>query len=196
MQSPGFGGLGNAVMLWFLLDSLGKPGHADYFHDHQDDPSYRQWRAEADSRAAGNPELRAKLNALDNQLTERSGQPRDPGAPPPDVAVPNGNGGISLWPVAVLGVGFVVLWRVRRRRTTMAGTPLKGAVAAPASPYRLGMTVTLDPAPFLLAGAATKVQAPNVSGDGTVGVEAIGRMEAGEMVLDRLYLPEEQGFLQ
>ncbi len=191
----GLGGLGNAMLMWFLLDSLNRPANAQYFHDHQDDPAYRAWRQEADSRAQADPELRAKLQELDGQLAQRQGQPRNPAAQPPQ---PESGGGGTFLVVALLGGVLVVLWFARRRRAESGALDLAKGMARQkmglepdrASPYRLGMTLTLDPAPFILAGSAIKAHPPA----GTTGsVTALGRLE-GAAILDRLYLTE--GFFQ
>lgn len=190
--SPGFGSVGNAVMLWFLLDTLGRPGRAEYFHDHADDPGYRAWRQEAEARARSDPELRAKLGQLDSEMAQRQGQPRDPTAPPP--REPTG-GGSAVLVVLLLVAMFGALWMARRKRAKgpanlasgMARAKL-GLEPAPASPYRLGMTLIVDPAPFVLAGSAIKATPPA----GTMtSVTALGTLDD---LYDRLYLPD--GFFQ
>jgi hypothetical protein len=73
---------------------------------------------------------------------------------------------------------------------------LSGEGYAP-SRFRVGMTLTLDPAPFILAAGATKVPVPDPGGGDTlVSVEAVGTLEAGGVRLTRLYLPGEAGFFQ
>jgi hypothetical protein len=63
--------------------------------------------------------------------------------------------------------------------------------------FRVGMTMTLDPTPFILAASATKVPVPEVSGSNLlVSVEAVGRLGTGEATLYRLYLPDAKGFFQ
>jgi Protein of unknown function (DUF2491) len=65
--------------------------------------------------------------------------------------------------------------------------------------YRVGMTLTVDPTPFILAGDAIKVPAP-VSAGGAGGerisVSEVGRVEGGAVDYVRLYLPERRGFFQ
>ena len=70
-------GIWDGLFLWFMLDNLTRPGYGDFFHHHQDDPGYQQWRAEADRLAADNVDLRNKLSALE-QLAAEQDQPRDP----------------------------------------------------------------------------------------------------------------------
>jgi len=77
-------GLWDGLFLWFLLDNLTRPGYADFFHHHQNDPGYQQWRAEAERLAAENAEIRQQLDTLDRQVAQRQGQPRDPDYLPAD----------------------------------------------------------------------------------------------------------------
>src|SRR5690606_2899307 len=82
-SAPRFG-IWDGLFLWFLLDNLTSPGYADFFHNHQNDPGYQQWRQEANRMAADNSELREKLAALDAKLAQQQDQPRDPNYLPPD----------------------------------------------------------------------------------------------------------------
>lgn len=59
----------------------------------------------------------------------------------------------------------------------------------PASRFRVGMTVTIDPAPFILASGVTKVAAPPTSGSGLANVQAVGVVRDG-IALHRLHLDE------
>jgi hypothetical protein len=219
-------GVWDALFLWFLLDTLNRPGHADWFYNHQDDPGVQQWRREAERLGQENAEIRGKLDTLDRQLAEREGQPRDPSFLPPntpaEVARAPGEGGAPPssgggWPgmilVILLGGGVLgLLWLARRRAAGRArggggglgalGTAgamlrqkLSGAAYTP-SHFRVGMTVPLDPTPFLLAGGATKVPAPpETSGAGAVtSVQAVGTLRDGT-TLHRLYL-DDRRFLQ
>ncbi len=61
--------------------------------------------------------------------------------------------------------------------------------------FRVGMTLTLDPTPFILAQGATKVPVPTATGGNLlVSVAAVGRVEAGGVELTRLYLDERSYF--
>ncbi|AWK89255.1 DUF2491 domain-containing protein (plasmid) [Azospirillum thermophilum] len=217
-------GIWDGLFLWFLLDNLSRAGSADFFHNHRDDPGYAQWRAEAERRAQDDAELRRKLDDLDRQLAERKDQPRDPNYLPPDIprdaAVAEdragGRGGMGFGLVlAVLLIGggvAMVLWMRSRRRSqtpagpapasspaSMAGRILRNAVGGgePYKPslFRVGMTLTADPTPFILAGGVTKVAAPDTGSGGLVSVEAVGTLTAGGTTLHRLYLPGG-GFFQ
>ena len=46
------------MFVWYLLNTLSQPGHADFFHHHATDPGYTAWRAEADRLAAADPSVR------------------------------------------------------------------------------------------------------------------------------------------
>lgn len=69
---------------------------------------------------------------------------------------------------------------------------LSGEGYAP-SRFRVGMTLTLDPSPFLLAAGATRLSAPASAGQ-KVSVTAVGRIEPDRLV--RLYLPDGGAMLQ
>ena len=65
--------------------------------------------------------------------------------------------------------------------------------------YRVGMTVTVDPTPFILAGDAIKVPPPVSPGSadgGRTSVAEVGRVEGGAVDYVRLHLPERRGFFQ
>ena len=129
-----------------------------------------------------------------------------------------GGGGLGLLLVLLLVGGGSVLFLIRRRRASPGRTPtrtggdgtvgplrsagnilrqkLSGERYAP-SRFRVGMTLTLDPTPFILAAGATKVPVPEPGGgDPLVSVSAVGTLESGTARLTRLYLPGEAGFFQ
>lgn len=223
-------GIWDGLFLWFLLDNLSRAGSADFFHNHQNDPGYEQWRAEAERRAQSDAELRAKLDQLDRQLADKQGQPQDPNYLPPDTprdvaladerppaAAAGGTGGGfggGLFVVVLLvGAGMlVVLWMGRRTQTPRAAGagPTPGPLGTAArilrdkvsgerytpSLFRVGMTLTADPTPFILAGGTTKVTAPDTGSGGLVSVEAVGTLSAGGTTLHRLYLPGGRSFFQ
>jgi hypothetical protein len=224
-SQPRFG-IWDGLFLWFLLDNLSRPGNADFFHNHQNDPGYAQWRQEAEKLAADNADLRAKLQNLDSQLAEKSDQPRDPDYLPPGVTptealaadARDSDGGGWLLTSALVGGAVLVLflyWRrqsSRRPRSSPGGgdttvDKLKSAADIvrhkmsgeryTPSLFRVGMTLTLDPTPFILAAGATKVAVPDVAGGNQlVSVQAVGTVNDGSTTLHRLYLPENRGFFQ
>jgi len=120
--------------------------------------------------------------------------------------------GLVLVVLLVGGGGAVLLWLARRRRAPlpagaaptpgpvgMAGRILRNSVAGERytpSLFRVGMTLAIDPTPFILAGGAIKATPPGDGSGGTTSVEAVGRLQAGGTTLHRLYLPGGAGFFQ
>ncbi|KAA0596708.1 DUF2491 family protein [Azospirillum lipoferum] len=235
-------GIWDGLFLWFMLDTLTRPGHAAFFHNNADDPGYREWRQEADRLARDNAELRGKLDQLDQSMASQSGAPRQAGQLPPDVPAElaradsassvdsanaaqasRGSGhGFWWWGLLLLGAAVLfLLWRARRRMDAPAksGPTANGPVAKEGSDvplfgtlgnyvnqklsgkayspslFRLGMTVTIDPTPFLLAESATKVKAPDTGTDRLVSIEAVGTVTSGPATVYRLHLPGG-GFFQ
>jgi hypothetical protein len=229
-------GLWDGLFLWFLLDNLTRPGYADFFHHHQDDPGYRQWRAEAERLARENAEIRQKLDTLDQQMAQSQGQPRDPdylpADTPPEVAVASGEDartpstsataggeeptGLGLPLILLLVGGGSALLLIRRRQAghgsaqggrggtvdplRSAGNILRHKLSGEKytpSHFRVGMTLTLDPTPFILAASTTKVPVPDPGGGNLlVSVQAVGTLETGTTRLTRLYLPDQSSFFQ
>jgi len=191
---PGSGPL-TAVALWAALNSLSSPGSAQYFHNYQNDPGYMQWRREADREAGHNPTVAAKLGQLDTQLAQMEGQPRNPSTASPAQTSPRGGSGF-IWPVLFIGIVILLLlWLWRRRMShpaTAAAVP--GLTGSAATRFRVGMTMPVDPSPFLLAAGLTKVQPPE--GSGMISVEIVGLLREGSVLLHRLYLPGGKAFFQ
>src|SRR5262249_2553418 len=118
---PQFGGW-DAMFVWYLLNTLSQPGHADFFHHHAADPGYTAWRSEADRLAATDPSVRQKLADLDARLAAMQEKPRSTDYLPPDtprtIALADDREDDSGW-----GLGFilflvlvgVVIWLVWRR---------------------------------------------------------------------------------
>jgi hypothetical protein len=193
---PGSGPL-TAVALWAALNSLSSPSSAAYFHDYQNDPGYVQWRREADREATNNPTLAAKLDQLDSRLAQVEGQPRDPSATPPVRTSPaQAEGSGFIWLVLFIGIVILLLlwlWRRRLAHPAIAAATL-GLTGSTATRFRVGMTMPVDPSPFLLAAGLTKVQPPE--GSGMISVEAVGLLRDGAVLLHRLYLPGGKAFFQ
>lgn len=70
---------------------------------------------------------------------------------------------------------------------------LSGETYAP-SKFRVGMTLTLDPTPFILAGGSIKL--PQPEGSGPVSVSAVGQVTSGNTRLLRLYLSDGRSLIQ
>jgi hypothetical protein len=210
-SSPSFG-IWDATMLWFLLDNLRRPGYADFFHHHRDDPGVQSWRADAERLARDNADLRSKLQSLDSELAGRTGQPRDPAYVPPGVdpsvamaaqravrAPVRERSGPSwiLIALVVVGGGAVLFWLWQRRR---AAAPQAAAAASQPevdmAKFRVGMTVTIDPTPFLMAGDKVRVAPPAASDKGLTSIDAVAELRSDNVSLHRLYLPGGEAFFQ
>ena len=222
---PGVGqgsfGLWSGVFLGFLLNNLSRAGATDFFHNRQDDPGYREWRAEAERQAQNDAELRQRLDELDRRLAERRDEPRNPNYLPPDVppevamaprpdartpgtdaagseAATDGRFPFNWLLILGGGAAFGLLaWR-RREAEQQQGPASRLAADFSAAPrFRVGMTITCDPTPFLLGGDALKVPSPaSAQADPRVSVQAVGRIREGTEELTRLYLPDSQGMFQ
>lgn len=179
-------------------------------------------RAQSDAELRGKlDQLDRQLAERQGQPTDPNylppGTPREvaiadarPAADTNDAGGGFGSGILILVLLAGGGV-LVMLWLARRRQSQRpagatpaaspldtAGKMLRSKVSGEAytpSLFRVGMTLTADPTPFILAAGATKVAAPDMGG-GLVSVEAVGRLTAGGTTLHRLYLPGGQSFFQ
>lgn len=219
-------GMWSGLFLGAMLSNLGRPGSADFFHNNQNDPGYRQWRAEADRQAQNNADLRQRLDELDRQLAERGNQPRNPGELPADVppevaqATPTRTPGVAadegsagwIWIVLLVGAGGIAYLVWRRRHSVAKGSSVTTPSATPLhsvgtmlrhklsgdgytpSKFRIGMTLALDPTPFILAG--DRIKLPQPDGSGQISVSAIGRVVAADTELLRLYLPDGRSLVQ
>jgi hypothetical protein len=106
--------------------------------------------------------------------------------------------------LAVLGGGAFAFLAWRRRQAGQATAPGPGRPAGRSVPdfsaaprFRVGMTLTCDPTPFLLGGDTLKVPPPNLVGaNPQVSVQAVGRIRESADELTRLYLPDGRGLFQ
>ena len=62
--------------------------------------------------------------------------------------------------------------------------------------FRVGMVLTVDLTPFILAAGATKVTPPTASPEGRMTVAAVGTMGTGPATLVRLHLDDRRGLFQ
>ncbi len=183
----GSGGYGTAAF-WAMLGALSASDRASYFQQSQFNPAYQQWH----QQVARDPGTAARLAALGDQASAAPA-----GAP----VAPASGGSAIVWVVLFVAVAaFALLWLARRRaaRPLAAGPSIAsappGISGSAATRFRVGQTIPLDPAPFLLAAGVTKVQPP--SGSGMISVEAVGLLEDEGVQLHRLYLPGRAGLFQ
>jgi uncharacterized protein DUF2491 len=178
------GGLGSPSF-WAMLAALSVADRAAYFRQSQYDPAYQQWR----QQAARDPDTASRLAQLGGAA---AGQPVNAGA-----SVQGTSSGFGIvWLVLFIGGAvFVLLWVARRRAASgpAAGVPA-GLAGTSATRFRVGQTIPLDPAPFLLAAGATKVRPPTETG--MISVEAVGLLKDAGVQLNRLYLPGRNAFFQ
>jgi hypothetical protein len=183
------------VLAWALLSSLSRSQSVEYFQDNRDDLRYTQWRAEADRAAVNDPAVAQKLAELDGLMAQGKAQPTSRGEVPADAG-----GSDAIFVVVFFGGAVLVgLWLLRRRadagpkgaRGLSAGPAPRGLSGSAASRFRVGMTFSVDPSPFLLAVGATKVKPPEA---GMISVEALGQITDGAVSLHRLYLPGREAF--
>ena len=117
-----------------------------------------------------------------------------------------------IWIVPLTAAGGIGYLAWRRRRPATGGSPVTarppnvlqsaGAMLQhklsgkgyTASRFRIGMMLTLDPAPFILAGNSIKLPPPE--GSGQVSVSAVGRVVSGSTQFVRLYLPDQRSMIQ
>lgn len=189
-------GVTDALMWWFLLDSIGDAASAyalsSAVRSHPDD--YRAFRADAEQVAQENPQLRDQLARADAAVAEELAEP----AGTPDDAAPGGGpwglGIVLLILVVGGGIGYMVF--IRRTRGPRSDARGQGSASAPAGAsrrFRVGMPVQVDPTPFLLAGDAVKVTAPDAA-SGAVTVKAVGVLRFGGVDANRLYVTEDSFF--
>jgi hypothetical protein len=193
-------GAWDAVMLWALLNNVTSSRSRDFFAQNQTDPAYLQWRAEMNQLATNDPQVAAKLTQLDRQLAQNSGA--EAAGPNAHASIPaaEADGGYTILIVAI-GVAFLVgLWWTRRRAATTATPKVNvpaGISGSAQMRFRVGMTIPLDPTPFILSTNLKKIVPPaegNLISVEAVGLVSDGASAAGGMTLHRLYLPGGSGF--
>ena len=179
----GYGGGFGSAAFWAMLGALSANDRAAYFRQSQVDPAYQQWH----QQAMRDPATAARLAAFGGQASAASAS-----------AAPTSGGSALVWVVLFIAIAaFLLLW-LARRRAGAAGSAVSGPSPAlfgsAVTRFRVGQTIPLDPAPFLLAAGATKVKPP--SGSGMISVEAVGLLEDAGVQLNRLYLPGRTAFFQ
>jgi hypothetical protein len=180
---PSYGGGFGSAAFWAALGALSASDRAAYFRQSQADPGYQQWY----QQAVRDPSTASRLAALGDQTPAR-----DAGT----TAAPAEGGSGLVWLVLFIAiVAFVLLWLARRRAASRPAGSVPAALGGSATTrFRVGQTIPLDPAPFLLAAGVTKVQPP--PGGAMISVEAVGLLEDAGALLHRLYLPGRTSFFQ
>lgn len=76
-RAPQAYGMWDSMLMWSLLDNV---GDQLMYYQHMNDPAFQQWRAQANSMASNDPELKKKLEDLDSRMKdlEKEGIPKDP----------------------------------------------------------------------------------------------------------------------
>ena len=83
--SPSYGVFDTLFMFW-MMDNMHTNAEARAMaHNYQNDPGYRQWRADAEKQAATNAELKEKLAKMDSELATMKSQPVNPNYVPKDI---------------------------------------------------------------------------------------------------------------
>lgn len=83
--SPSYGVFDTMFMFW-MMDNMQRNAEARAMaHNYQNDPGYRQWRADAEKQAATNAELKEKLAKMDSELATMKSQPVNPNYVPKDI---------------------------------------------------------------------------------------------------------------
>lgn len=178
----------------------------------QDNADLRRKLADLDSRAA--PTAAAPPDSgwvevpadIPPEIATADGpQRRTPSAAPDEGG--SGFGGMLFGFALVAGAGGLAYMTLRRRRAEQGGSPMNPLSSAVAmarnaivpkdyvpSHFRVGMVMTVDVSPFILAAGATKVTPPDASEDGRMTVAALGRIDATALI--RLHLHDRKGLFQ
>lgn len=192
-----------ALLLWGLLESLSRPGNAEFFYHHAEDPRYKTWRAEADAQARDAPELKRKLEDLDTRLAGMGG-PRDPQYSPPEARTPAdpAEGGFpftALFLLVALAFLLYLAWRKFFSKDSRGERDMWGSSGRDYRPnwFRVGMTLPVDPSLFILAAPHASVQAPEAAtASGFLSVESLGEAVCAELTWYRLYVSGGRSFFQ
>jgi hypothetical protein len=206
--------LGRPESIDFFHNNQNDPGYRQWRTE-----ADRQAQDNADLRQRLD-ELDRQLAARDDQPRDPGALPAD--VPPeiakatpsrtPDAVDETGGSG-WVWIVVLAGGSGIAYLAWRRRHPTSGGSSsmsrppanalhsagamlrhkLSGEGYTP-SKFRVGMTLALDPTPFILAAGAIKLPQPD--GTGQVSVSSVGHVVAGNTQLVRLYLPDGRHLVQ
>jgi hypothetical protein len=163
----------DAMFVWYLLNTLSQPGHADFFHHHATDPGYAAWRADADRLAATDPSVRQKLAELDTRVAAMQDKPRSRDYVPPDTPSSIALAADREADDTGWGLGFILLLVL------------------------VGVVIWFAWRRLILAANLTHVRAPEGATDsGLISVEAVGEVSTDGVQWQRMYLPGGQCFFQ
>jgi uncharacterized protein DUF2491 len=197
----------------FFHNNQNDPGYqqwrAETDRQAQDNAALRQKLAELDRQLAERENQPLTPGALPPTVPSeiaKASPTRTPGMPD------EGGGSKWVWVVLLGGVGAVAYLAWQRngrtsgpkstsmpptnaleRSATLLRHKLSGEPYTP-SKFRVGMTLALDPTPFILAGNAIKLQPPE--GTGQISVSAVGWVTSGDVKIVRLYLPDGRTMVQ
>ena len=199
------------------------PGYAEWRAEAErrakDDPDLRRRLDDLDTRLRAQEDRPRDPGYLPPDIPRDVAQaaPETPSRPGNSNGGSGGGMGTLLLLILLVG-GMVVAVTVLRRRSSgsRSSGSRSGGSAMPRSPwstaagiikakaagasyepslFRVGMTLTPDPTPFLLGGGAIKATAPEGAG-AMVSVETVGTLTGGGVTLHRLYLQGGRGFYQ
>ena len=90
-QSRARFGVWDSYTWWYVLDNLDDPAYVAMAYHHRNDPGYREWRREVRRLSFNNPDLRYRMDRLDDLVRGMNGRPIIPGYLPegmePEVAI-------------------------------------------------------------------------------------------------------------
>ncbi len=75
-SSPSFG-MWDCMFWWMILDNMNDKNQYAAAYHHSDDPGYQEWRKEAEKLSETNADLKAKLEALDKNVSSLNGTAKD-----------------------------------------------------------------------------------------------------------------------
>ncbi len=80
--APHFG-FWNTVFLYYALSHITQPGYGAFYYNHYNDPGMEQFRAQLNTQAADNADLKRQVAEMHQQIEQMKSQPVDPNYLPP-----------------------------------------------------------------------------------------------------------------
>ena len=81
--APHFG-FWNTVFLYYALSHITQPGYGAFYYNHYNDPGMEQFRAQLNTQAADNADLKRQVAEMHKQVEQMKSQPVDPNYLPPN----------------------------------------------------------------------------------------------------------------